>query len=336
VTSPYKTAMKSPPAKILIVGQGLAGTVLGWSLSRAGLDWRMIDAGHATAASRVAAGIINPVTGQRWVKTWLIDELWPMAWETYRAIENDLGVPLWRELTIRRYWRTEKEHRTLLSKIERGVLAPWVQSVDANSCVLAPAGRVNVPLMLTTARARWLAEGRLIEGRFDWANRAEHDGWVIDCTGAAAREGPFASSGFAISKGEVLRARIEGLADGEIPHRGHWVLPEESGEAWIGATHEPGVDDVTATPAAREALLRSARNLGYEKINVTAHLVGLRLAARNMRPLIGVHPTDPRLGILGALGSKGVLYAPWLAQQWVEHITKRYAFSSKVSAVFKR
>lgn len=323
-------------ASVLIVGQGLAGTVLGWSLSRAGIDWRMMDAGHVTAASRVAAGIINPVTGQRWVKTWRIDELWPEARATYRAIENDLGVPLWRELTIRRFWRTEKEHRTLLNKIERGVLAPWVQSVDATSCGLAPAGRVNVPLLLAAARKRWLAEGRLVEARFDWANRSEHDGWVIDCTGAAAREGPFAAHGFAVSKGEVLRARVAGLADNEIRHRGHWVLPDDSGEAWIGATHEPGVDDVAPTPGARETLLVTARKLGCVSIDVTAQLVGLRLAARDMRPMIGVHPDDARLGIFGALGSKGVLYAPWLAQQWVEHIMTRGPFDPEVVVVATR
>lgn len=323
-------------ACVLIVGQGLAGTVLGWSLSRAGIDWRMIDSGHADAASRVAAGIINPVTGQRWVKSWRIDELWPGARATYRAIENDFGVPLWRELTIRRFWRTEKERRTLLNKIERGVLAPWVQFVDATSCGLAPAGRVNVPLLLAAARKRWLAEGRLVEARYDWANRAKHGGWVIDCTGAAAREGPFAAHGFAVSKGEVLRARVAGLADDEIIHRGHWVLPDDSGEAWIGATHEPGVDDVTPTAEARDALLRSARKLGCERINVSEHLVGLRLAARDMRPMIGVHPADPQLGIFGALGSKGVLYAPWLAQQWVEHIMQRSAFNSDVAARFER
>ena len=73
-------------SKILIVGQGLAGTVLGWSLDRAGIDWRMIDAGHENAASCVAAGVINPVTGLRWVKTWRVDELWPEAKRFYQNI----------------------------------------------------------------------------------------------------------------------------------------------------------------------------------------------------------------------------------------------------------
>lgn len=322
--------MPTPSSPVLIVGQGLAGTVLGWSLAHAGINFQIIDAGHVGAASRVAAGMISPVTGQRWVKTWLIDELWSEAVGTYRAMERDFGVTLWQDLRIRRYWRTEKEQRTLLGKIERGVLAPWVQAVETESCVLAPAGRVNLAAMLTAARARWLREGRLHAGHFDWAQREQHAGWIIDCTGASARFGPFAQQGFVVSKGEVLRARIVGLVPGEVRHRGHWVLPDEAGPAWIGATHEPGVEDQAPTLAGREALLRSARDLVTGEIEVAEQLVGLRLAARDMRPMVGVHPDESRLGIFGALGSKGVLYAPWLARQWVAHLTHQENFARNV------
>jgi glycine oxidase len=305
---------------VLIVGQGLAGTVLAWQLDRSGIEWRMIDAGHKRAASRVAAGIINPVTGQRWVKTWRIDELWAETRQAYQELGRELGVPLWREKRIRRYWRTDKERRTLLAKIERGVLAPWVESVDDVSCLLAPAGRVDVPALLIAARKRWLAAGRLTEGFFDWSAIPAEDEWVIDCTGAAARTGPFAPCGFSISKGELLRARIPGLDAGLVLHCGHWLFADESGDAWIGATHEPGVDDLKPTAIALECLMRSAQRLTDRPIETGDHLVGLRLAARDMRPMVGIHPEHPRLGILGALGSKGVLYAPWLARRWAEFL----------------
>ncbi|MFZ9682945.1 MAG: NAD(P)/FAD-dependent oxidoreductase [Cephaloticoccus sp.] len=319
------------PARVLIVGQGLAGTVLGWTLSRAGIDWSMVDAGHPQAASRVAAGIINPVTGQRWVKTWRIDELWADTRAAYQAMAADFDVPLWRDLRIRRYWRTDKGQRSLRAKLERGVLAPWVTELAADHAVLAPAGRVDVPALLAAARARWLAESRLTEAQFDWSAARAQEGWVIDCTGAFARSGPFASLGFAVSKGEVLRAPIPGLNASEVRHRGHWVLPDASGDAWIGATHEPGVDDVRPTAAARAELLRSAEQLSGTVVEPSAHGVGLRLAARDMRPRVGVHPAQPRLGLLGALGSKGVLYAPWLARQWVEHLRDGAGFDPAVA-----
>ena len=42
-------------AKILVDGQGLAGTVLAWEFERAGLPVEIVDAGHRLSASRVGA-----------------------------------------------------------------------------------------------------------------------------------------------------------------------------------------------------------------------------------------------------------------------------------------
>lgn len=313
--------------KILIVGQGLAGTALGWSLGRAGIEWRMIDAGHEHAASRIAAGVINPVTGQRWVKTWKVDELWPEAKQYYQDIGADLGVSLWREMKVRRYWRTEKQERVLRAKMERGVLAPYIESIYEHSCVIAPVGRVDVAAMLTAARQRWLAEGRLTVGRVDWkALENDDDTLVIDCTGAAARVGPFCDWDFAVSKGEVLRVSAPKLNPDLVLHRGHWVLPVENADAWLGATHEPGIDNVEPTEVAREALLATAEKLTGETYTPTEHLAGLRLASADMHPVVGRHPDYLNRGIFSALGSKGVLYAPWLARQWVKHLQEGRAF----------
>lgn len=51
----------------LIVGQGLAGSLLAWHLIGAGQRVLVIDNNNPCAASRVAAGLINPVTGKRLV-----------------------------------------------------------------------------------------------------------------------------------------------------------------------------------------------------------------------------------------------------------------------------
>src|SRR6202022_4017916 len=42
--------------------------------------------------SKAAAGIINPVTGRRIVKTWMIDELMPFAQQAYAEIGEALGI----------------------------------------------------------------------------------------------------------------------------------------------------------------------------------------------------------------------------------------------------
>jgi glycine oxidase len=152
-------------AAILIVGQGLAGTLLAWALERAGRSFVIADAGHAMAASRAAAGIINPITGRRLVKSWRIDELLPLARSAYCEMEAELGVALWREMRVRRRFRDERERRVFAEKAARGDLAPFAGDADETGFWITPAARVDVPALLTAARRRWLAEGKLREAR---------------------------------------------------------------------------------------------------------------------------------------------------------------------------
>ena len=58
--------------KYLIVGQGLAGTVLSYQLLKNGIPHKVLDDGHLSAATLAAAGLINPITGRRYVKSWTV------------------------------------------------------------------------------------------------------------------------------------------------------------------------------------------------------------------------------------------------------------------------
>ena len=62
----------------MIVGQGLAGSLLASELLDAGKTIQIFDADHEGAASAIAAGIINPITGRRLVKSWMIMSFYPL------------------------------------------------------------------------------------------------------------------------------------------------------------------------------------------------------------------------------------------------------------------
>src|SRR5436190_10597768 len=115
---------------ILILGQGLAGTLLGWEFERGGIDFAITDLGHGIAASAVAAGIVNPITGQRLVKSWRIETLLPAARKTYREIETELGVRLWHEMRIRRLFANDRERAVFVEKNARGDLEPFAADAD--------------------------------------------------------------------------------------------------------------------------------------------------------------------------------------------------------------
>ena len=190
---------------MLIVGQGLAGTLLAWELEQNGADFRMVDAGHAEAASRVAAGIVNPITGQRLVKSGRFDELRPLARETYRGIEQKLGVTLWREMRIWRRFAIDAEWRTWSEKQARGELAPQGGTGNREGFWIEGAAQLDVAALLRATREHWQKTGRLVEATAGLVRkRAPHE-LVVLCTGASLRTEPaFAFVPWTIAKGELL------------------------------------------------------------------------------------------------------------------------------------
>jgi glycine/D-amino acid oxidase-like deaminating enzyme len=319
------------PAPVAIVGQGLAGTLLAWELERAGRDFLIFDAGLAHATSRMAAGIVNPVTGRRVARTWRADELRPLAEGAYRSLEEALGVPVWREMRIRRRFRDEAERRFLAERQVREQLAPFVDAPDAEGFWIAGAAHVDLPAPLAAARERWRAAGRLREeaGEVDELRR-RHE-LVVLCTGAAARRDPrLAHLPWAVAKGESLTLEISGLTPDVIVSCGHWLLPLAEGRAKVGATYAVGAHDPTPTTEAREELARAAAHLTDRPHAIRDQEAGLRLTLPDKRSVVGRCPAAPGVGVLTGLGSKGVLLAPWLARQWVKHLTTGASFDPAV------
>ncbi len=324
---------------ILIVGQGLAGTLLAWELECAGISFAIVEAGGGGTVSRMAAGIISPITGRRIVKSWGVDEFLPMARATYRELEAALAVSLWREVRVRRLFVDDRDRRVLTEKQARGELVPFAGKADDAGFWIEGAARVDLTALLEAARARWQARGQWREATVVIAAEAAQHALVIDATGVAgarstgsgqARSGAFDFVPWEFSKGEILTLAVDGLAPDVVLNRGHWVLPLTPGVAAVGATHEPDIADVTPTAAARRILEASAAALLERPFTVTGHAAGVRVNLPDKRPVVGRHPANARLGTLNGLGAKGALLAPWLARQWVQHVAAGAPFDAAV------
>ncbi len=88
---------------VAILGQGLAGSLLSFRLLQAGVAHTVIDRGHERASSYAAAGIINPITGRRFVRSWRIVEL-AQHFELYQQLDAHLQLqqPLLRPMLVLR------------------------------------------------------------------------------------------------------------------------------------------------------------------------------------------------------------------------------------------
>jgi glycine/D-amino acid oxidase-like deaminating enzyme len=318
---------------ILIVGQGLAGTWLAWECERAGISFVISDAGQReSSASRVAAGIVNPITGQRLVKSWRIDSLLPAARAAYRELEGALETELWRRMRLRRIFRDDRERRIFGEKRVRGDLAPFAGEADEAGFWVEEAARVDVVALLDSAAARWKAQGHWLDGPMSLAAAEARADLVIDCRGfATTREVAWARVPWEYSRGEILELTIEGLDPDVILNRGHWLLPVGPGLAWVGATHDPGVTTATTTAEARATLSVSAAELlDGRAFEVARQFSGVRVNLPDKQPVAGRHPSTARLGVLNGLGAKGVWLAPMLARQWVNHLTAGVPFDVEV------
>jgi glycine/D-amino acid oxidase-like deaminating enzyme len=88
----------------------------------------------------------------------------------------------------------------------------------------------------------------------------------------------------------------------------------------VGATHEWDTLDSEPTVAARDELVELLRAFVRCPFEVVGHRAGVRPALADRRPIAGWRPDDPREGVLGGLGGKGVLWAPLLAEQLVRSV----------------
>ena len=104
-------------AEFLIIGQGLSGTWLSYYLQKEKRSFLVIDNNKSVTASRVAAGIINPVTGRRIVKTWMIDELIPFVRNAYSELGKDLGISAITEKKIIDFFPTPQMRLAFMERI---------------------------------------------------------------------------------------------------------------------------------------------------------------------------------------------------------------------------
>ncbi|OON66794.1 NAD(P)/FAD-dependent oxidoreductase [Hymenobacter sp. CRA2] len=325
-------------ADYLIVGHGLAGATLAWELRRRGRSVLVLDAYQPDSATRVAAGLINPVAGKRFALAWRIDELLPAARTFYRALEAEFGQLLFFEKPILKLFSSVREQNDILA---RSAGNPWGDYVADPVRPLPEVPGVQQPFGgLELRRGGWVDTTAVLEnltqaGRENGWLRAEtfvpeqlvadatgvsygpglRVGRVVFCEGAAVTRNPwFNWLPVTPNQGEVLDVEAPALPTNYVLNRGAYVVPLGDGRVRVGATYRWPPFATEPTADARQELTQRLRELTTVPFQVTGQRVGVRPAVRDRKPLLGTHPAHPALAVFNGLGSKGVLLAPRLAQ----------------------
>ena len=328
--------------ELLIIGQGICGSFLHLELERAGLTHLVIDEAWPSSASRIAAGLINPVTGRRLVTTWMIDELLAFARETYQWVGALLGRSFLSPVRVADCFPTAQMRLAFLTRLEEG--GPYLRLPaderdlldrfhyelgygEIDSCYL-----VDLPGLLNACRQRIRGLGLLREEPFEpqelmvTADGARYRdieaGRIVFCDGVASINNPYFSRlPFAPNKGEALIVEVPGLEmRGLVAKKGISLVPWREGLYWAGSSYEWSFEHAQPTELFRQRTEATLRDWLKLPFRVHEHLASVRPATLERRPFVGFHPLHHAVGMLNGMGTKGCSLAPYFARQLAENI----------------
>jgi len=330
--------------RTLIVGQGLAGSLLAWELLRRGQRVVILDDDHARASSTAAAGLINPVTGMRLVRHPLAETFLTAAEGCYRALERDLHIPLLHWVPLWRCSRSETDparHRTRRrDPAYKDFLGPWRAAAPHPAIVAGQGGFMQrhtgylAPRRLLAAlKDRFRQQGllriaRVEAGTLQYSRRRVllagcRADRVVFCEGASGAGNPwFRWLPFQPVKGEILTLRADASLPNVIVNAGQWVLPLGNGRFKLGATYDRTHLDCIPTAAGRDQLLAALTHLIRLESppRLLAHRAGIRPSTLDKAPFIGPHPVHPALLIFNGFGSRGSMSIPWYAARFADYL----------------
>ena len=328
---------------VIIVGQGLAGSLLYHALTRLGQRVVVVDAGLDQAASMAAAGAMNPCASPRYTAPTPLDTWLGAARSTWLGLSESMGLRLYRRQRLIRLFRQANE----AERVEQRRADPAVAAVlseprpdSPTGLAAAPghveidAGQVDLPAYIQQTRQDLHQRGNLLEATFDTADlKTVPDGmcWgstraraVVLCQGAAARRLPGLDAlPWRISRGVALTLEGQDGWPSYAVNRGKSLIPLTDGRYWLGATYDRCLDDLEPSAANQRELLRALDRLlaSPGEPEVVDQRAGIRAGSHTGFPFCARLPGDRALYLFSGLGSRGTLLGPHCANTLARHLS---------------
>jgi hypothetical protein len=326
---------------VIVVGQGIAGTLLSWFLHTMKIPFLVINNDtHKGTSLSVETGIINPVTGRRYVETWNIDSILPFAYNTYKTIEAFLNTPTITPMPIAQFFANAQMQQAFETRVN--TWPKWLNHIEAsvedelhnyfnfrnNVGQIKPCYIVHIKNIIDAWQAFLIQQDKYISNNINTAdiNFLENGSMVVDnikaqkivfCGGVIDAFQPlFCKLPFSINKGEFIHIETtKPLPTQKVFKHNTTLVPLGTNRYWVGSNYIWQFNDVMPTTY----FLQQQKNIldGFLKqpYTVTNHTAALRPATVERRPFVGFHPIHKSIGIFNGLGTKGCSLAPFYASQ---------------------
>lgn len=326
----------------IIVGQGICGTVLSYYLQKAGKAIIVIDLPQTYTATKVASGVINPVTGRIMATTWFADELIPFAEKCYTAIGMDfqqllvhkcniISFPPTEQMKQAHEKRVKEQNAYVHASTNSNTYNQWFNFIHG-VYTISPSLFIDLNQLLHTWRNHLLKTNLIIAERFN-ENLLQIDDHqvkykniiaqkIIYCDGTNSFRSPYWKNlPYTYNKGQALIVDIPQLPQNSIYKFGNISLvPWGENNWWAGSSYErefndknPTIDFLTITSNYLQAYLKSP-------FTIQEHIAAIRPGVVERRPFVGLHPKYTSIGIFNGMGTKGCSLAPYFAKQFTDYL----------------
>jgi len=329
----------------LIIGQGLAGSLLAWELNQRQKKVFIIDNGELNA-SQVAAGLINPVTGMRFVKSTDVEQLLPTAKNYYNQLSDYFQHTFYIEKPMLRILRNNKEILACQKRLQQAEYTPYLsKTIPSSPFINASLGLLpqkQTGYLLTKALLSVLKNYfisinayELDEIKYNEIELSPNIHWkgirpkqIIFCEGHHATNNPwFSWLPFQPVKGEIITATATERIPQHILNYGHWFIPLDDHHFRTGATFDRTNINTQITVNAKETLLDTLKQV-YPSLmleRIINQQAGIRPTTLDKQAFIGHHPIHPELVIFNGFGAKGSLQIPWYSKRLADNLINNRA-----------
>lgn len=337
----------------LIIGQGLAGSLLAWELIQRDCKVVIVDNGKENA-SQIAAGLINPVTGMRFVKSVDVDSLLPTAKQCYSELADFFQQSFYREKPMLRLFRSAKELSHCLKRLHNpdyhdylAAITPPDQTIKN---LITPFGfleQKQTGYLLTRPLLTCLKDFFIARQCYRQANIDCQDiqlqptlRWqdifpkqIIFCEGHHATSNPwFSWLPFQLVKGEILTLEHQSPLPDKILNFGDWLIPLNPNHIRVGATFDRENLNNLPTECGKNALLTALNTISDDltQLRLLNHQANIRPCTLDKQPFIGHHPQHPQLAVFNGFGAKGSLQIPEFCRYFAENLLNNTPLPSNI------
>ncbi len=327
----------------LIIGQGISGTFLSNFFENNHINYLVIDESKDFTASKVASGIINPITGRRYVRTWMIEDVMPFAVKAYKNLESELNCNFISQINILDFHaslqmknafdeRLIQEHE-YLSNLNNQTYYTQLFNNKFGIGEINPCWLIDINKLLFEWRKKLNSTNKLMEENFEinklqiLNNKVQYKNIratkIIFCDGInSINNSWFSKLPFAFNKGEALIVEINNLPRNKIYKNGINIVPWKENLFWIGSSYEWNFFDEKRTEIFKNKTEFTLKNWCKLEYKIIDHIASIRPANIERRPFVGFHPLESKIGILNGMGTKGCSLAPYFANELVDSILK--------------